>query len=249
MHDISVADGTLIGLLCGDYAGETGAHLVNNHVFSGTRLSGEVSSDHPDTAAYASADASAILSKAFYTNTLAWDFDTLWTWVGEDAAGYPMLKQFVGNAGVLEQLLPRIQADLALTEPVLRASEPAASTAYAGDEVTLTCTLTLPKGTRADEVTLSYGKDKDSATFSSALPMTDNGDGTFSALFPEREIGEYYYSVSAKAGGKTLLYPNQAGASLRLALLSPEAKYQPKQLTLSPGAREQCLYMLGHRGE
>ena len=237
MHDIDVAEGTLIGLLCGDYAGETGAHLVNNFVFSGTRLSGGVSSDHPDTAAYASADASAILSRAFYTDTLMWDFDSHWTWVGEDAAGYPMLKQFAGN-GALEQFLPRIQEDLALAEPVLRASEPATTAAYAGDEVMLSCTLTLPTGARADEVTLAYGKDKDSATFTDTLPMTDNGDGTFSALFPEREIGEYYYSISGKAAGKTLLYPNQAGASLRLTLLSPEAKYQPKQLTLSPGANE-----------
>ena len=36
-------------------------------------------------------------------------------------------------------------------------------------------------------------------------------------------------------GGETLLYPNQQGASIRLELISPEAKYQPKQLTLSPG--------------
>ena len=50
LREIDVADGTLIGLLCGDYAGETGSHLANNYVFSGTRLSGGVTSEHPEAA-------------------------------------------------------------------------------------------------------------------------------------------------------------------------------------------------------
>ena len=236
LSEIDVADGTLIGLLCGDYAGETGSHLVNNYVFSGTRMSGGVTSDHPDTAAYADADAATILSKSFYTDTLHWDFDTLWTWVGEETNGYPMLAQFAGKDSALEGLLPAIQTDLTITEPVLRASEPATTKAYAGDAVSIGCTLTLPEGMTAKSVTLSYGADKDSSTFTNTLPMTDNQDGTYTALFPESEIGTYYYSVSASVAGKTLLYPNQSGASLRLELVSPEAKYQPKQITLSPGA-------------
>lgn len=236
MRSIDVADGTLIGLLCGDYAGETGAHLVNNFVFSGTQMSGGITSDHPDNAAYANADANAILSKPFFADTLKWDFDSLWTWIGGDAAGYPMLRQFAGRGGAIDELLPQIQADLTLTAPVLRAQEPLTTRAYAGDPVPISCALTLPTGMHADEVALSYGKDKDSTSFASTLAMTDNGDGTFSALFPETEIGEYYYSFRAKAGGKTLLYPNQAGTSIRLELISPDAKYKPKLLTLSPGA-------------
>ena len=236
LREINVADGTLIGLLCGDYAGETGSHLVNDYVFSGTQLSGGVTSDHPDTAAYTAADAATILTKSFYTDQLGWDFDALWTWIGDDAAGYPMLCQFTGRGGPAEEMLPRIQADLTLTNPVLRAMEPLTTRAYAGDAVPVTCTLLLPEGAKADSVTLLYGADKDSTTFTDALPMTDNGDGSFTALFPKTDIGTYFYSIAAVVSGETLLYPNQQGASIRLELVSPEAKYQPKQLTLSPGA-------------
>ena len=238
LKEINVANGTLIGLLCGDYAGETGSHLVNDYVFSGTQLSGGVTSDSPDTAAYTGVDAAKILSKAFFTDQLGWDFDSLWIWIGSDASGYPMLKQFTGRGGAIEEMLPRIQSDLTLTKPVLRAGEPLISKAYAGDAVPLSCTLTLPEGARVNSVTLLYGADKDSATFTDSLPMADNGDGSFTVLFPETDIGKYFYSVAADVDGETLLYPNQQGASLRLELVSPEAKYQPKQLTLSPGTDE-----------
>jgi plastocyanin len=87
----------------------------------------------------------------------------------------------------------------------------------------------------ASLATLRYGTEKDASAFTNSVPMADNGDNTFTAVFPLTEAGEYYYSVEAVAGGKTLLFPNQAGASVRLDLVSPEAKYQPKQLTVSPG--------------
>ena len=41
------------------------------------------------------------------------------------------------------------------------------------------------------------------------------GDSTLTAVFPLTEAGEYYYCVEAVVDGKTLLYPNQAGASIR----------------------------------
>lgn len=236
LKKIEVNDGANIGLLCGDYAGETGSHLLNNYVWNGTVLSGGVSSDHPDTPAYASANASMIQTKSFYTDTLGWDFVTLWTWVGADDSGYPMLSQFTGNGGALESMSTVFQTDLVITEPVLRLSEPMTTKAYAGDEVSITCSLVLPEGAAVESAALRYGADKDASAFTDSVPMTDNGDGTFSAVFPLTDAGEYYYSIEAVAGGKTLLFPNQAGASVRLELVSPEAKYQPKQLTVSPGA-------------
>lgn len=236
LKKIDVEDGANIGLLCGDYAGETGSHLLNNYVWNGTVLSGGVSSDHPDTAAFTAIDAKAIQTKSFYTDTLGWDFDSLWAWVGADDTGYPMLKQFTGTGNALESFGTVLQADLTVTEPVLRLSEPMTTKAYAGDEVPLTCALSLPEGAKATSATLRYGADKDASAFTDDVPMTDNGDGTFSAVFPLTDAGEYYYCVEAVVGGKTLLFPNQAGASIRLELVSPDAKYEPKQLTVSPGA-------------
>ncbi len=232
---IDVADGTSVGLLCGDYSGETGSHLVNNYVWTGTRLAGHVSNDHPETAAYADADAAAILSKPFYTGRLGWDFDSLWTWVGADDAGYPMLRQFTGRGGEIENLAERIQGDLVVAEPVLRPSEPMTNTGYEGDAVALTCTLTLPDGVSADNVTLRYGKDKDGAAFTDSVPMTDNGGGSFAAAFPETAAGVWYYCFEASAGGRTVTFPNELSECLRLELVSAAAKYTPRQVTISPG--------------
>lgn len=235
LSGIHVADGNCIGLLCGDYAGETGSHLVNDFVWNGTALSGGVSSDHPETAAYTSVNAKTLLSKSFYTDTLGWDFDALWTWVGDDTAGYPMLRQFTGSGGALENMLSRVQSDLTLTKAILRPSEPMTTKAYAGDEVPITCSLMLPQGAVATSATLHYGGDKDGTTFTNTVPMTANTDGTFSAVFPETATGEYYYYLEAMVDGTTLTFPTQLDACIRLELLSPEAKYQPKQLTISPG--------------
>lgn len=236
LSDIDVADGTNIGLLCGNYSGETGSHLVNDYVWDGTRFSGCVSSDHPEAAAFTSVDAATILTKSFYSDTLGWDFDTLWSWVGDDTDGYPMLRQFTGSGGVLEGLLATVASDLTLTKAVLRPTEPMTTTAYAGDEVPITCSITLPEGASAGSAALCYGAEKDGTTFTDTVEMTDNGDGTYTAVFPETEAGEYYYYLKAVVGGTTLTFPSQLNSCIRLELVSPEAKYQPKQLTVSPGA-------------
>lgn len=236
LKKIDVEDGANIGLLCGDYAGETGSHLLNNYVWNGTVLSGGVSSDLPDTAAYTAVDATVIQTKSFYTDTLGWDFDSLWAWVGADDSGYPMLRSFTGTGGTLENMESALQAYLAVTEPVLRLSEPMTTKAYAGDEVPITCVLTLPENASATSATLRYGTEKNASAFTDSLAMTESGVGEFTAVFPLTDAGEYYYCVEAVVGGKTLLYPNQAGASIRLELVSPDAKYEPKQVTVSPGA-------------
>ena len=236
LSDIDVEDGTSIGLLCGNYAGETGSHLVNDYVWDGTRLSGCVSSDHPETAAFTSVDAETILTKSFYTDMLGWDFDTIWTWVGDDADGYPMISAFAGSGGTLDSLLTAIASDLTITEAVLRPTEPMVTTGYAGDEVAITCSITLPEGASAGSAALCYGAEKDGTTFADTVAMTDNGDGTYTAVFPETEAGEYYYYLEAVVDGTTLTFPSQLDSCIRLELVTPEAKYQPKQLTVSPGA-------------
>ncbi len=235
LSGIDVADGKSVGLLCGGYSGETGSHLVNNYVWNGTRLAGHVTSDHPNTAAYADADAASILSKSFYTDRLGWDFGVLWTWVGADDAGYPMLGQFTGSGGAFTTLMERISDDLVIEEPVLRPSEPMTNVGYEGDAVTLACTLTLPDSVSAGDVSLCYGPEKDGAAFTRSVPMADGGGGAFTAQFPEAAAGVWYYYFGASVDGKTITFPNELSECLRLELISAAAKYTPKQVTISPG--------------
>ncbi len=235
LKSILVEDGTSVGLLCGDYSGETGSHLVNNYVWDGTHLTGLVTNDHPEGAAYVSADAETIQSKAFYTDTLGWDFDAVWAWVGEDESGYPMPKTFLEAGAALPDLTARIASDLTIDSVVLRPSEPMTNEGYADEAQNIACTLTLPNGKTANGVTLFYGADKDGTAFTSSVAMQDAGDGSYSVQFPETAEGVWYYYFAADADGQTVTFPNELSQCVRLELKSAAAKLTPKQVTVSPG--------------
>ncbi len=235
LSSILVEDGTNVGLLCGSYSGETGSHLINNYVWEGTQLTGSVTSDHPESAAYTTLDAAAIMSRSLYTESLAWDFNDTWMWVGEDNAGYPMLAQFASGAPAVLEMGPRIADDLCITKPVLRASEPMTNTGYAGEGITLSCTLTLPDAMSADSVSFLYGADKNGQEYTQRVEMAQT-EGGYSAAFPETEEGSWYYYFEAVVGGETYTYPSDISSCLRLGIESAATKYRPSQITLSPGA-------------
>ncbi|HWQ59004.1 MAG TPA: metallophosphoesterase family protein [Clostridia bacterium] len=235
LRAISVQHGVGVGLLCGDYSGETGSHLANNYVWNGTQLSGCVSSAHPEGAAYASADAATLLSKSFYTDILKWDFANLWGWVGGDEEGYPMPLAFLDDEDALTGMGDEIKSDLTLAAPVLRASEPMTNSGFEGDVLALTCTLTLPEGAAAEGATLRYGMDKDGAAYAASVPMTGNGDGTYTAIFPETGVGIWYYYFEAAVEGRTLTFPSDRSTRLTLEILSAAAKLAPSRITVSPG--------------
>ncbi|MDR0841775.1 MAG: metallophosphoesterase family protein [Christensenellaceae bacterium] len=234
LQSIQVEDGTDIGLLCGGYSGETGSHVLNNYVWEGTAFSGHVSNDHPETAAYESVDAATLLSKAFYADTLGWDFADTWAWVGDETRGYPTPIQFAGSVAAPEAMVEQIAEDLTVRTSVLRPTEPMVNVSYAEEETIITSTLTLPEGSAAKGASLYYGAQKDGAGFAS-VAMTDNGDGSYSVAFPKTAEGDWYYYLAADVEGETVTFPTDIAQCLLLRLLSADAKLAPKHITLSPG--------------
>jgi 3',5'-cyclic AMP phosphodiesterase CpdA len=229
-------DSQNIGFLCGNYGGDSGSHIHNNYVFDGTRLSGGVASSHPEAAAYTLIGADAIQDKAFYPNNLGWDFNDVWTWVGNDPDGYPMLKAFAGALDLTE----RLQADLAIDTPVLRLSEPMVNGAYAGETVRIEALLKLPEGLTATDATLLVGTSKKRSACTEAIPMTVQ-DGAAFADFTADEVGAYYYYCTAAVDGKKYAFPTEG--TVRLDIVSPTTRYMPEQITLTPGktVTEMCL--------
>lgn len=236
LSSIAVEDGTNTGLLCGSYSGETGSHLINDYVWEGTRLTGGVSSDHPDSAAYETADAASVMSRELYEETLGWDFDSLWMWVGEDGAGYPVPACFAGADEALLNMAERIASDLTVTSPVLRASEPMTSGGYSGETVSLGCTLLLPEGTDGGSATveLLYGDDRNGEDYAS-VPMAEDAGSAYSVAFPETEEGVWYYCFRATVGENTFTYPSDTSNCLRLEITDVAAKRAPSRITASPG--------------
>lgn len=233
LRSISVEDGKNIGLLCGSYAGETGSHLHNNYVWEGTQLTGNVTSDHPETASYTVFTAADAQSRSFYADTVGWDMDNVWTWIGDETHGYPMIKAFAG--AMPEDFLAKLDADLTVSEPVLRVTEPAVNSVFAGDPVTVAATVLLPDGTPfAGTGTILYGTDKDPAAFSGSAEMAVGDDGLLKGDIPVTDVCTLYYTINADIGGKTYTYPTQG--SLRMDIVSASAKFAPEQLTVSPGA-------------
>ncbi|MBQ5985939.1 MAG: metallophosphoesterase family protein [Clostridia bacterium] len=219
---------TNVGYLCGNYSGDTGSHLHDNIVWEGTRLLGVVSSDHPEGEAFRVASAETIRSKSLYADTLGWDFDSTWTWIGEESSGYPMLTQFADRAAMEE----RIASDLIVARPVLRPSEPMTNSAFEGDAVKINAAVLLPEGEAIEEAKLYYGTDKTQAGLKTAVPMTMTETG-LSGELPALAVGRYYYYYTVEIDDDTYRFPSDG--TLRLDVISASSKYAPEQLTLSPG--------------
>ena len=217
------------GFLCGTYSGESGSHIHNNYVFEGTRLSGGVASDHPEAAAYTIVGADALTDKAFYANVVGWDFGSIWTWIGDSDNGYPMLAAFSDRLDMSE----RIHSDLAISQPVIRLSEPTVNSMFAGEPVAIEGLLLLPEGQTVESVTLRYGtsKKRGSCTDTQEMQLTENG---FAANLAFAGIGTYYYYVVAKLGSGSISFPTEG--TLRLDAVSPTMRFMPEQITLTPGA-------------
>ncbi|MBR0508466.1 MAG: metallophosphoesterase family protein [Clostridia bacterium] len=223
-----------VGFLCGNYSGESGSHIHNNFVFDGTKLLGGVSSSHPEAAAFTLASADEIKSKALYAG-LGWDFDEIWSWIGDENDGCPMLKAFAGTVDLTE----RIHADLTIDKPVLMLSEPTVNSMYAEETVPIAALLKLPEGMDAADATLYVGTSKKRSACTETMPMQQTETGFAADL--SLPVGTYYYYCSVDAGGEKLTFPTEG--TMRLDVVSPTMRYLPEQITLTPGATvsEMCL--------
>lgn len=224
-----------IGYLCGNYSGESGSHLHGNVVWEGTRLFGGVASSHPEDAAYTLASASAIQSKALYTD-LGWDFDGIWAWVGSDGSGYPVPKAFADRVDMAD----RIQKSLTVDEPVIRLAEPMQNRTYSGEAAPIVALVLLPDGQALTDATLHYGTGKKRSACTETLSMNLSETGASVGFRPEEE-GAWYYYCSFEIGNAAYTFPTEG--TVRLDAVSPTERYLPEQITLSPGAtvNEVCI--------
>ncbi len=239
---LSVIDGgedsQNVGYLCGNYSGESGSHLHNNYVFDGARLLGGVSSSHPEEAAFEFVQATPLLTKNFYVEQVGWDFDGVWTWIGDDLNGYPMLSAFADALDMTE----RIRADLTVDKPVLHLSEPTVNRVYAGETVQITAPLKLPEGAEATDATMYVGTSKKRSACTEALPMAIvDDDQLIGRNFTADEVGTYYYYVAVTVDGRKITFPTEG--TMRLDAISPTTRFLPEQLTVTPGktVSEACL--------
>ncbi len=218
------------GLLCGSYSGDTGSHIHNNYVWEGTKLTGAMASDHPDTPAFTYVTAEDAKSRAFYADRAGWDMDGAWAWQGDEENGFPMLRSFLDKA----DLTALLAEDLRIAEPVLQGPEPGVSRVYEGEEAVLTARALLPEGESLIGGTILFGTGKDRASLTESAPMAASGDILSGA--PEGLAqGTYYYCIEADTTAGRLTLP--ADGTLRLDVRSAAERFTPAQLTISPGER------------
>lgn len=221
-------DSQNIGFLCGNYGGDSGSHIHNNYVFDGTRLSGGAASAHPESAAFETVSGDTIRSRSFFPDRLGWDFDSVWTWVGDENDGYPMIRAFAESVDLSE----RIRNDLTLRSPAFRLTEPMVNSAFSGDPVVIGTQLVLPEGMTAGNATLMLGTSKKRSACTEAVPMEPTETGFAATITPE--IGTYYYYCTAEVDGRKLTFPTEG--TMRLDVVSETVRFIPEQLTLTPGA-------------
>ena len=120
-----------------------------------------------------------------------------------------------------------------MTEPVLKMAEPMPLSVYSGDAIAFTANVALPEGAAVTEASINYGDKKAKSACVNVLPMTVEG-GRLSAELVAETVGTMYYYVSATVDGNRCLFPSEG--TLRVDVVSADAKYLPDQLTISPGA-------------
>lgn len=222
--------GKKVDRFVGSLEGDSGLSFTNNYAFAGTQLSGRMAEKHPDRAVYELISAAEIQQKSTYTERLQWDFDTVWTWIGADDAGYPMLAAFAETVPNLEK---DIASSLTVASPVLAGDNPVVDAGFAGEETKLTATLTLPDPAAAATVELLYGASADA--LDQVLAMAPDGEGRFAAVFPESAVGSYFYAYRATVGKDAVTYPADLSAPVPLVITERVIDAAPMEISVSPG--------------
>ena len=233
LKSIDTETGTNTGLLVGNYGSESGSHINNNYVFEGTVVNGCPTSAHPDAACYSIVTADDLCTESFYLDKAGWDMESIWTCVKTDDCLYPMLQGFAENALVTDGLAAKVADTLRTTALAVRTGEPAVNTAYQDEQATLSMTAYNPAGAAISDVQVAYGTSKDPAELTETVACTEAGDGSFVATLPVLAEGTYYYVFNYKVDGKDASFPSNG--AIRLDIVSSEAKYAPKYLTVAPG--------------
>lgn len=228
-RSIITEDGENIGYLCGSYAGETGSHLHNNYVWDGTNLAGNVTSDHPESASFTYATTAEVLSRAFYTDKLGWDFDSKWVWLGSDDLGFPVPAGSESFFAADGEVLNQLRLSLTSVPANLKPAEPMVSKVYEGFYEDLRFFFGNDiNPIDISNATLYYGtgKTRDDCTAAEALDSL-----TFA--FPETAIGTYYYYVTADYAGTTYTFPTLG--VLKYEVADAKEKFEPEFVMISPG--------------
>lgn len=210
----------------GTLESESGANMTGNYIWEGAVLAGNQPLTHPKQVVASAIDAGTLQGKALYAKTLKWDFSKTWTWVGDDAQGYPMLAGFVkaGNAPELD-----VAKDLTVKEPVLLLDDQLVNYAAKGTQPTIHVRLILPEGKQAESLKVFYGTDAGKLTASVDVPK--NGK----IVLPLEKPGQYYYYAVAVVDGKTITVPTDISEPLPLVLDDGVIDASPREIVCQVG--------------
>ena len=230
----STDGGKKVDRFIGSLDGDSGLSFANNLVWFGMPVTGKMEKDHPERAVCGFVSGEQAQNKATYTDQLGWDFDTVWTWVGADDAGYPMLKTFENALPDFGKAFP---ASLKVKEPVLAGDNIVISAGFANEPIVLVTALALPENAAEPTVELVYGTDEDGAKLDKTAEMgaVGDGEGFYMTNFPESAIGEYYYYFRATVGNTVVTYPADFSAPIKLTIAERVIDATPMEISVAPG--------------
>lgn len=230
--------GENIDAVVGSLEGDSGSTIGENLAWEGMVLQGNPGEDIPAGRMMTYASAETLRSKAVYTEQLGWDFDTVWTWMGEETNGYPLP---LGFDALSPDFTCDVAANLSIELPAIIPNCPLIRKADAGKDITFTARLSLPEGTAAGDVTLVYGNGTDGSAFTDSLPMDAEDDGAYSVIFPLKSEGAYGYYIKASVDGKDIFYPANPASAISYTVSVPVIDGTPYQITVTPGSDSDSL--------
>lgn len=222
------------GKIAGSLPEENGAHILKNAAWEGTQLIGNPANSYPEQPIYSDLTDEAVFTKRTYKNDLQWDFHSIWTWVGEETNGYPMLSGYAkrGNA---PDMIDKLQADIQLQHAVLLGDCRQKRTVTQGAYTRISVRALAPEKTQVKDVRLYYGKRSEADVLIDYVQM-EWEEGAYACEFPEEAPGEYMYYIQAQAGKELLYYPYYKEAPAVLVVQEAGIHALPYEISLTPGS-------------
>ena len=230
--------GQKLDAIVGSLEGDSGSSISENLVWEGMALQGNPGKDIPAGRMMTYASAETLLSKSVYAEQLGWDFDTDWTWMGEETHGYPLPQGF---EALKLDFLSDVTANLTIKLPAII---PGASLIHTGDvdeNVTFTAKAVLPEGAKVSDVALVYGNGADGSGFKDSVAMEAQDGGVYTSVFPLKAEGSYGYYFKAVVDGKDVTYPYSPAQSIPYTVSVPVVDGTPMQITVTPGTDSDSL--------
>ena len=172
--------------IVGQLDDEPGQDIRDNFAWEGTDLQGNETTDHPSHKIYENLTSEELSKKSIY-ESLNWDFNETWDWLGDEVNGRPVLKGYSNDIYSNYLKAP----DMTVKSPQICGELP--EFVNLNQKKAVNVKAILPDNENVSKVSMYYGYSKDSMSNNIKLALKE--DGLYTGKLPTDKAGNLYYYV------------------------------------------------------